>query len=436
METVKVGLIGYGTIGQGVIRLLRENQEEIIARLNARLEIVQVADPDLSRPRKIKVKKHLLTNDPRKVIANPELAVVVELAGDWPGVKELILSALAAGKSVVTANKALLARHGEEIMKTAARHGQDIYYEAAVCGTIPIIRVLREGLSANRIEAIYGIVNGTCNYILTEMSAGRGDYLQTLASAQARGYAEARPEADVEGYDAAHKLAILIRLGFGVPVKLNQIHREGITRISPADLAAAAELGYAVKLLAIAKRTDGGLEARVHPTLIPRTAALAAVSGPYNAVYVVGNMSGPTLYYGKGAGQEPTAAAVVSDLMELARRLLRGDPPRRLPAGAFHDAYHSSLRLLPVQEIDTEYYLRLEVADRPGVLSKVSGVLGENEISIRSVIQRYREKGRMASIVIITHRAREAKMQKALLELKRLPVVKGAGHMLRIETNL
>lgn len=436
MASVKIGIIGYGTIAQGVIRLLRENAEEIEARLGGAIEIAGVSDVDLTRPRKVKVKKSLLTNDPRRLISDPEIPIIVELAGDWPGVKELILGALRAGKSVVTANKAILAKHGEEIMRTAAHNEQDVYYEASVCGTIPIIRVLREGLAANRIEAIYGIVNGTCNYILTEMSAGRGDYHQALTAAQAKGYAEAKPEADVEGYDAAHKLALLVRLGFGVPIKLNQIHREGISKITAADITAAHELGYAVKLLAIAKRTGGGLEARVHPTLIPKSATLASVAGAFNAVYVVGNMSGPTLYYGKGAGMDPTAAAVVADLMELGRRVLRDDLPRRLPAGAFQDGYLPSFRALKMPEIESEYYLRMDVADRPGVLSKVSGVIGENGISIRSVIQRYREKGQVASIVIMTHKAREAQMQSALQAFKKLPVVKGAGHMIRIEANL
>jgi len=321
-------------------------------------------------------------------------------------------------------------------MRTAAEFDQDVYYEASVCGAIPIIRVLREGLAANRIESVSGIVNGTCNYILTEMSAGRGDYPEILAAAQQKGYAEAKPEADVEGYDAAHKLAILIALGFGIPVKLNQIHREGITRVTAADIMAASHLGYTIKLLAIAKRTAGGLEARVHPTLIPNGSTLASVGGAFNAVSVLGNMSGPTLYYGRGAGQDPTAAAVVSDVMELARRIRRGDPPRRLPSGAFQDGYVSALKIVNIEEIETEYYLNMHVADRPGVLSRVAGVLGKNRISIRSVIQKNRERGREAAIVIVTHRAREEDMQKALLAFKHLPVVKGPVHMIRIEDAL
>jgi homoserine dehydrogenase len=436
MKKVKVGLIGYGTVGQGVIRLLKKNADEIEAKLGARLELAGVADADLSRPRKVKVPKSLLTNNPRKLIEDPDIPIIIELVGDQPGVKELLLDAFKADKSVVTANKALLAKEGDQLIKAAIAANQDLYYEASVCGTIPIIRVLREGLAANQVQAIYGIVNGTCNYILTGMAMGRGDYKDILAVAQAKGFAEAKPEADVEGYDPAHKLAILIRLGFGVPVKLNQIYREGITKVTLADIEAAAAFGYSIKLLAIAKRNAGGIEARVHPTLVPRDTTLAAVSGPFNAVYVVGNMSGPTLYYGQGAGSDPTASAVVGDVMELARRVLRNDDPRRLPFGAFQDGLDPGLKIMDMKEVVTRYYIRMEIADRPGVLSKVSGVLGDHEISIRSVSQRNRERGPVAIIVIITHEAREAKMQQALAELKKLPVIKGGIHMVRIESNL
>jgi homoserine dehydrogenase len=436
MKKVKVGLIGYGTVGQGVIRLLKKNAEEIEAKLGARLELAGVADADVSRPRKVKVAPSLLTSDPRKIINDPKIPIIIELVGDWPGVKELILDALKAGKSVVTANKALLAKDGDQLIKAAVAANQDLYYEASVCGTIPIIRVLREGLAANSIEAIYGIVNGTCNYILTGMTMGRGDYKDILAVAQAKGFAEAKPEADVEGYDPAHKLAILTRIGFGLPVKLNQIYREGITKVTQADIEAAAAFGYTIKLLAIAKRRPEGIEARVHPTLVPRDTTLAAVSGPFNAVYVVGNMSGPTLYYGRGAGSDPTASAVVGDVMELARRILRGDQPRRLPFGSFQDNRDPGLKIMSMGEVVTRYYIRMEIADRPGVLSKVSGVLGEQQISIRSVSQRNRERGPVAVIVIITHEAREALMQRALEELKRLSVIRGAIHMMRIESNL
>ncbi len=436
MKPVKVGLVGYGTIGQGVIRLLKENRKDIRARLGGDIELCGVADQDISSPRKVKVKKELLSKDPYKLINDPEPDVIVELAGDWPGVKKIILDSLRAGKSVVTANKALLAKNGNEIFKTAQKHGRDVYYEASVCGTIPIIRVLREGLAANRLESIYGIVNGTCNYILTEMTQGRGDYRDILKKAQDMGYAEARPEADVDGYDAAHKLALLVRLGFGVPVKLGQIHREGISGISSADIMAAHHLGFVIKLLAVAKRTDSGLEARVHPTLVPENTPLASVHGVYNAVYVEGNFSGATLYYGQGAGQEPTAAAVVGDVIELSRSIMQGQESRRLPSGAFQDDYLPSLKTMPMKEIYSEYYIRLQAIDRPGVLSRISGILGNNDISIRSVIQKNRERGPEAAVVIMTHLAKEEKIQNAMREVKRLKVVKGNIRLIRIEPGL
>lgn len=436
MKDIKVGLVGYGTIGQGVIRLLKENEDEIKHRLGARLVLAGVSDVDIKTPRKVKVNKKLLTNDPRKLIGDPDIPVIIELVGDWPGVKEMVLEALKNGKSVVTANKALLAKHGDQLFRAAQKADRDIYYEASVCGTIPIIRVLREGLAANRVDAIYGIVNGTCNYILTGMSLGRGDYPDILKKAQELGFAEAKPEADVEGYDAAHKLAILARAGFGLPLKQNQIHREGITRVTAEDIESASAFGYTVKLLAIAKRANGAVEARVHPTLVPKDSPLAAVMGPYNAVYVEGNMAGPTLYYGAGAGQDPTASAVVGDVMELARNFLAGAGSRRLPSVSFQDDYKTELVPADMKDVTTRYYLRMEVKDQPGVLSKVSGILGRHDISIRSVNQRNRERGPVASIVIMTHQAKEEKMGKALAAIKKLAAVKGPIHMMRIESGL
>ncbi len=436
MKKIKVGLIGYGVIGQGVIGLLKKNRAEIEARLGATIELAGVADLDITTPRKVKVKKSLLTTDAKKIINDPDIPIVIELVGDLPVVKDLVISALKNGKSVVTANKALLAKHGEQINRAAVAANQDVYYEASVCGTIPIIRVLREGLAANRIEAVYGIVNGTCNYVLTGMAQGKGDYQEILAQAQDLGFAEANPAADVEGYDAAHKLVILIRNGFGIPVKLKDVHREGISKLTATDVEAAAHFGYTIKLLAIAKRTAAGIEARVHPTLVPKDSTLAAVSGAMNAVYVVGNMSVPTLYYGQGAGQDPTASAVVGDVIELARRILRGDQPRRLPDGAFQQDHAGNGKIASIDEALTRYYIRLEVADQPGVLSRVGGVLGKNDISIRSVNQRNVARGPAATIVIMTHEAREMKMQKALAALKKLKVVKGPLHMIRIESEL
>jgi len=435
MKSVRIGLLGYGTIGQGVIKLLQKNARLIEDRLGARLELAGVADPDLTRPRQVKVAKRLLTRDPFRLVRDPKIPLIVELVGDWPGVKELILAALRAKKSVVTANKALLAKHGAELFAEAEKQGVDIYYEASVAGGVPIIRVLREGLIANRIQAVYGIVNGTCNYLLTEMSQGRGDFQTILQQAQAKGYAEANPASDVEGHDASHKLALLIRLGFGVPIRLSQIYREGITALAPADFEAAAEFGFAIKLLAIAKLKDGRVEARVHPTLIPAGSLLADVAGVFNAVYVVGDFVGPTLYYGRGAGMDPTASAVVSDLMELARNYLRGEPGRRLPSGSFQDSRPQKLRVMPQPEVLTQYYLRMQVRDKPGVLSKISGQLAKENISISAVVQRG-PGGKTAPIVMLTHTASEAAMEKALQRLNRLPVVQKPIQRIRIETAL
>jgi homoserine dehydrogenase len=435
MKKIPVGLLGYGTIGQGVIKLLSQHARLIEDRLGARLTLAGVADPDLKRPRKVKVAKRLLTSDPYRLIRDPKIPLIVELIGDWPGVKEMILAAIRAGKSVVTANKALLAKHGSELFAEAKKHRVDIYYEASVAGGVPIIRTLREGLIANQIQAVYGIVNGTCNYILTEMSRRQGDFQTILKEAQAAGYAEANPAADVEGYDASHKLALLIRLGFGVPIQLSQIFREGITALAPADFEAAAEFGFAIKLLAIAKLDHGRVEARVHPTLIPAGSLLAGVGGVFNAVYVVGDFVGPTLYYGRGAGMDPTASAVVSDLMELARNYLDGRPGRRLPSGSFQDSRPQPLRVMPAREVVSQYYLRLQVKDRPGVLSAISGVLAKERISISAVAQRG-PGGKTAPIVMLTHSAPEAAMVRALSRLNRLAVVQKPIQRIRIETSL
>jgi homoserine dehydrogenase len=439
---VRLGLLGWGTIGQGVIKTLRENSRDIESRLGARLVLAGVADPDLKSPRKIRPNKSILTRDPMHLIQDPGIQIIIELIGDHPGVKGLVLSALRNKKSVVTANKALIAKHGDEIFRVAERHGQDIYYEASVGGGIPIIRVMREGLAANRISSILGIVNGTCNYILTEMAAGRGDYPDILDQAQKLGYAEADPRADVEGIDSAHKLAILVRLGFGLPVKLKQIFRQGITSITPLDIEAAREFGYAIKLLAIAKLTDGGVEARVHPTLIPSRSLLASVDGPFNAIYVTGNMVGPTMYYGQGAGRDATASAVVADCMELARNISQADKeareihPRRLPSGAFISDQSSRLAFMNMSEIMSRYYLRLMVRDQPGVLSRIAGILARDKISISQVIQRGPRGGASVPIVIMTHEAKERSIQKAISGINRLKVVLKPVQMIRIETRL
>jgi homoserine dehydrogenase len=436
MKEVKIGLIGYGTIGQGVVKLLRENQKDIEARIGGRLQLVGVADKDWRTPRKVSLDKTLRLNDAYKLINDPEVKIIIELVGNFPGVKQMLISALKNGKAVVTANKALLAQEGDRIFQVAKKYGSDIYFGASVAGGIPILRILREGLSANRIQAIYGIVNGTCNYILTRMQESGLEYSSALKEAQAQGYAEANPEADVEGIDASHKLAILLRLGFGVSVPLNKIFRKGISRLSHLDLTAASELKYRVKLLAIAKETNGFIEARVHPTLIPERSMLAQVNGVYNAIYVKGNFVGPTLFYGQGAGMDATASAVMSDVMELARNILQGRAPGRLSPEGFISLNPHQLRLKPMEELIGAYYLRFWVKDQAGVLAKIGGILGKCKISINSVIQHPARSGNSVPLVIITHNALEKNIQKAVAEINRLAVVLSPVQLIRIATEL
>jgi homoserine dehydrogenase len=436
MKMVKIGLIGFGTVGQGVVRLLRENREEIEARIGARLVLAGVVDKDWKRPRQVKLEPRLKLADSQELIQDPEVRIIIELVGDHPGVKQLLLDALKAGKWVVTANKAVLAKHGDEIFRTAKKANAEIYFGASVAGGIPILRVLREGLCANRISAIYGIVNGTCNYILTRMEEAGLEYAQALKEAQARGYAEADPAADVEGMDAAHKLSILLRLGFGMSVPLEKIFRKGISRLSRLDLQAAGELGYRVKLLAIARVADGKIEARVHPTLIPRNSMLANVRGVNNAVYVLGNFVGPTLYYGRGAGMEATASAVMSDVMELARNLVQGRAAGRLCPEGYAKRNPRQLKLQPMASLVSPYYLRVWVKDQPGVLAKISGILAHEKISISSVIQHEVHEGKAVPLVIITHQALEKSIQKAVSGINRLNIVLNPVQLLRIATEL
>ncbi len=436
MKEVKVGLIGFGTVGQGVVKLLRQNQKDIEARLGGRIALAGVADKDWRRPRQVALDKKFRRADGYQLIADPEVKIIIELVGNFPGVKEMIIDALRAGKMVVTANKALLAKYGDEIFAVAKKSGADIYFGASVAGGIPILRVLREGLAANRIQAIYGIVNGTCNYILTRMQEADLEYVEALKEAQARGYAEANPEADVEGIDASHKLAILLRLGFGMSVPIEKIFRKGISRLSHLDLQAASELGYRIKLLAVARESEGRLEARVHPTLIPESSMLANVRGVYNAVYVRGNFVGPTLFYGQGAGMEATASAVMSDVMELARNILQGRRAGRLRPEGYAALNPHGLRLEPMDDLVGPYYLRAWVKDQPGVLAKIAGILGKHMISINSVIQREVRDGKSVPIIIITHQALEANIQKAVREINRLKVVLNPVQLIRIATEL
>jgi homoserine dehydrogenase len=431
-EKIGVGLIGFGTVGTGVAKVLLGQRELLQRRLGTELDLVGIADLDLKRDRGVRVPKRILTKDAHRLIEDPRIQIVVELMGGIHPAKEFILSAMAKGKHVVTANKALLAAHGEEIFEAAHRSGVDIGFEGSVGGGIPIIRVLREGFSANQIESIYGIINGTSNYILTKMTEEGKEFSDVLAEAKAAGYAEADPTLDVEGIDSAHKLAVLVILAFGTPVDFKAIYTEGITRITPLDIEYAREFGYRIKLLAIAKQVDSQIEARVHPTMIPKDLLIAKVGGVYNGIYLVGDAVGETLFYGKGAGSMPTASAVVGDILEIARNILKG-ASGRVPATAYQPAGRQPHKLKPIEEIESLYYLRIMAQDRPGVLSKISGILGKYNISISSVIQKGRRAGRSVPVVMMTHRALERDIRLALAEIDALPIVSGKTVLIRVE---
>ncbi len=429
MDAVKVGLVGFGTVGTGVVRLLAENAEVIRSRLGFPLELARVADKDVTTDRGVPLDSALLTTDGLAVARDPALPVVVELVGGTGFAREVVLEALRHGKRVVTANKALLAEHWEEIFAAAAAGGGSVGFEASVCGGIPVIRALREGLAANRVLSMHGIINGTTNYILSRMTDEGLEYATVLRKAQELGFAEADPTLDVEGGDAAHKLAILATLAFGSRVRLGEIAVEGITKVTKMDIAYARELGYVVKLLAVAKDAGEAVEVRVNPTLVPAKFLLATVGGAFNAVYLRGDFVGPTLFYGLGAGSHPTASAVVSDVMELARGLAAGaaaPPPLPVPTGA-------SRPVLPLDEVVCPRYLRVMALDRPGVLAAVAGVLARHDISIASVIQKGREKGRAVPVVLMTYEAREAPFRAAIEEIAALDCVSQPPLAIRVE---
>jgi homoserine dehydrogenase len=435
MKEVGVGLLGLGTVGAGVLKIHRQNRAGLEAKAGCRLTVAAVAARDVRTPRAgLTLSDWPLTTDVDRVLTDPATSVVVELIGGLEPARTFILRAMAAGKHVVTANKALVATHGPELFDAARRHGVLFGFEAAVAGGVPIIRSLRDGLAANRIVSLYGIVNGTSNYILTRMTEEGREFAEALREAQAAGYAEADPTLDIEGIDSAHKLQILASLAFRTVVELKEIHTEGITRIRAEEIANARELGYRIKLLAIAKATDGGLEARVHPTMIPAAAPLSGVSGVFNAIFVSGDAVGDQMFYGRGAGQMPTASAVWSDVIEIARRLAHGHGalPEDLPI--LHGPEAGGLRLRPMEDIRSAYYLRVMALDRPGVLSQVAGVLGRHEISILSVLQKERHDVAAVPVVMMTHEALERNMRAALEEIDRLAVVAGPTVMLRVET--
>ncbi len=429
---IKVGLIGFGTVGVGAVRILIEQKDLIRRRLGCDLDVVQIADLDPNRDRGLPLAQGVLTSDAMKVVRNADIDIVVELIGGIHPAREYILEALRRGKPVVTANKALLALHGEEIFQAAHKAQMDLGFEGSVCGGIPIIRAIKEGFAAENISALYGIVNGTCNYILTRMADDGLAFEDALAEAQRLGYAEADPTLDVGGGDSAHKLAILATLAFGAPVALKEIYTEGVDHVLPSDIAYADALGYKIKLLAIAKHENGEIEARVHPTMIPKSYLLATVGGVHNAVYLMGASVGESLLYGRGAGGAPTGSAVVSDLIDIARNIQKG-ASGRVPPASFQADAREPLRIKEMAEIECRYYLRFMVQDRPGVLSKISGVLGRHRIGIASVIQQGRAAGGNVPLVMMTYRARERDMQAALSRIDRMGEVSVPTVLIRVE---
>ncbi len=432
-RAVKLGLVGLGTIGTGVVRILQEGGARIAERLGFPLELVTIAVQDPNKQRSVRLDGYTLTGDWRRVVDDPEIDLVIELVGGTGVARSVVLAALDAGKGVVTANKALLAVHGEEVCALAASKRVEIAFEGSVAGTIPVLRALREGLCADRIDSVLGIVNGTCNFILTEME-GRGDaYEACLQRAQELGYAEPDPTFDVDGTDSAHKLSILLAMAFGVRVRPADLAVEGIERIAPIDVEVAQRIGLRIKLLAVAKRGPRGIEAHVHPTMIPTSSVLARVDGPMNAVEVQGLYSGPTLYYGAGAGPLPTGSAVVGDVMELARTCHLGAPLRVPPLGT------PELQAGPLarpEDLEGEYYLRVGAVDSPGVLARIAGALGEAGISIASVLQEERRAARAVPIVITTHTARQASLDTALREIEQLAEVTQPVQVIRIERGI
>jgi homoserine dehydrogenase len=427
MKPIQVGLLGIGVVGSGTFNVLQRNQQEIQRRAGRGIEITMVADLDTARAQAAVGPNVKVVNDARAVIANPEIDIVIELIGGYGIAKTLVMEAIAAGKHVVTANKALLAVHGSEIFAAASAKGVMVAFEAAVAGGIPIIKALREGLTANRIEWIAGIINGTTNFILSEMRDKGLDFGVVLKEAQRLGYAEADPTFDIEGVDAAHKATIMSAIAFGIPVQFDKAYVEGITKLGAADIKYAEQLGYRIKLLGIAKRRPEGVELRVHPSLVPAKRLIANVEGAMNAVMVQGDAVGTTLYYGKGAGSEPTASAVIADLVDIAR-LHTADPLNRVPHLAFQPDAMSDLKVLPMDQVVTSYYLRLRVADQAGVLAKVTGILADSGISIDAVLQREADEvggegSTQTDVIILTHDCVEAKMNAAIAQMQALPTV-------------
>ncbi len=429
---IGVGIIGFGTVGTGVAQTLLTNAALIRRRIGVPIELVRVADLDIVKDRGVTIAPGVLTTDAKQVLADPNIDVVIELIGGYDTAKRIILEAIEAGKHVVTANKALLALHGEEIFAAATRKGVELGFEASVGGGIPVLRALTEGLAGNTIESIYGIINGTSNYILSRMTQEGHDFQAVLKDAQQAGYAEADPTFDVAGVDSAHKLAILVSLAYGTPVNFKEIYTEGITDITPTDIAYAKQFGCTIKLLGIAKLVDGEIEARVHPTMLPSASPIAQVEDVYNAIQLVGDAVGDVVLYGRGAGSLPTGSAVVSDVIAIGRNILAG-AIGRVPVASFQQDSRRPLRLRAMEEISSLYYLRFTVVDRPGVLAQIAGELGRCGISISSMVQQGRREGQTVPVVIKTHMAKERDVQTALREINRQAFVAEPTRLIRVE---
>jgi homoserine dehydrogenase len=435
MKTIYVGLLGFGTIGAGVVKLLATNALLIEEKLGARLLLKRIADLDTTTDRGVPVPPGVLTRNADEVLSDPEISVVIELIGGYEPARSFVLRAIESGKHVVTANKALLALHGREIYAAAARKGVEVLFEAAVGGGIPVLSAIRGNLAANNFATVLGILNGTCNYILTKMTKDGADFGDVLKKAQELGYAEADPTFDIEGIDTAHKLSILLSLCFGTRVEFKDIHTEGISSISSLDINYARDFGYKIKLLAIGKRDGERIEARVHPTMIPVNYPLADVDGAFNAIRLTGDFVGPVMLYGRGAGMDPTASAVVGDVMDIARNILAGIGRRTAPLGFLEERIRD-LPIKPIGEIVSKFYIRFSVMDKPGVIARIAGALGKNDISIESMVQTARSVQESVPIVIMTHEAREMDVRNALAEIDSFDIVREKSNLIRIEDNL
>ncbi|MBI4684060.1 MAG: homoserine dehydrogenase [Nitrospirae bacterium] len=443
---VNIGIIGFGTVGTGTARILLGNKDIISQRIGFEINLKRIADLDIKKDRGIRLPEGILTKNADDVLNDPEIDIVVELIGGIRPAKDFILKAIRNKKHVVTANKALLATEGNEIFSEAEKNEVDVGFEASVAGGIPIIKIIKEGLVANKVLAVYGIINGTSNYILTKMTDDKVEFSEALKEAQRLGYAEADPTYDIEGIDSAHKLAILASLSYSIPLSFNEIYKEGITKITAQDIEFAWELGYKIKLLAIAKSLDSKIELRVHPTMIPKDYFISKVDGVFNAIYVQGDAVGDTLYYGRGAGDMPTGSAVVADIVDIGKKIVTsyklqvtsheknsGPQTHISRLNSLLVARHSSLKIKKMEDIEAMYYFRFSAFDKPGVLSRISGVLGEYNISIASVIQKGRRVGEAVPLIVLTHTARERDVIKAIAEIDRLPIVADKTLYIRVE---